>query len=236
MLKNRRNLKFADIQEKDSAKVSVDGIDTLTKDTVKEKLALLTLQKQLQLLKLREYLLLISFVVAGALGRVLMQALPSVEPLTFFAMLSGWLFGKRKGFLVGASSLYLSNFFVFGGQGPWTLAQALGFGIAGFAGGFLRKKAKMIECLTITVIATLTFEIILNVSSLVFIPTGIFMAFLLGLPFLLAHVVSNGIFSLLLPKIKSYIEKTGHFNEKDIYLKLMNKLRWRINKKIKNEA
>ena len=69
-----------------------------------------------------------------------MQAVPSAEPLTFFAILAGWLFGRNKGFLAGASSLYISNFFMFGGQGPWSIFQAVGFGIAGWLGGTLRKK------------------------------------------------------------------------------------------------
>lgn len=206
-----------------------EGIKSKEVNKSKEKLALLALQKQLQLLKMKELLVLISFVFAGVLGRVLMQPLPSVEPITFFAILAGWLFGSKKGFAVGASSLYMSNFFVFGGQGPWTLFQAVGFGIAGFFGGFLRKNSTIVECFLITLISTLLFEIIMNTSSLIFLPSSIFAAFLLGLPFLIIHALSNGAFSLLLPKIKSYIEKGGHFDEREIYIKLANKLRGRIN-------
>ena len=71
----------------------------------KQKLALFVLQKQLQILKQKELLLLIAFISAGVLGRILMQPLPSVEPLTFFAMLSGWLFGSKKGFITGADNI-----------------------------------------------------------------------------------------------------------------------------------
>ncbi len=191
----------------------------------KQKLALLALQKQMQVLKQRELLLLASFVLAGVLGRVLMQALPSVEPITFFAMLSGWLFGWKRGFITGASSLYLSNFFVFGGQGPWTLFQAAGFGIAGFLGGFLRKKAGILECLSLMLLSTLIFEIIMNTSSAVFLPLSLPILFFTALPFTLVHIISNSIFSTLLPRIKRYAEKKGKFDEREVYGMMKDKLR-----------
>jgi len=201
------------------------SIQVSQSDKAKEKLGLMVLQKQLQLLKMKEILVIIAFVFAGALGRVLMQPLPSVEPLTFFAILAGWLFGSRKGFITGASALYISNFFMFGGQGPWTLFQALGFGIAGFFGGSLRKKATILECLMITLISTLIFEIIMNASSLVFLPSNIFTAFLFALPFTIVHIISNVAFSALLPKIKSYIYHKGSFNEREICMEMFNRIK-----------
>jgi hypothetical protein len=207
------------------------GIKLNHSDRAKEKLGLLALQQQLQILKMKEILVIISFIFAGAWGRVLMQSLPSIEPLTFFAILAGWLFGSRKGFITGASALYISNFFMFGGQGPWTLFQAIGFGIAGLSGGFLRKNATIIECLMITLISTLIFEIIMNTSSLVFLPSNIFTAFLFALPFTIAHIVSNAAFSALLPKIKSYICYKGSFNEREICMEMFNKLKNISNRK-----
>ena len=191
----------------------------------KQRLGLFALQKQLQVLRLKEILVMAGFVSAAAFGRVLMQWLPSVEPLTFFAMLSGWLFGRKKGFAVGASSLYLSNFFVYGGQGPWTIFQALGFGIAGFAGGFLRKKATIFGCLIMAAIATLSFEIIVNFGSLVFLPSSIFTIFFLALPFSIVHLASNLAFSVFLPWLRRYVERTGRFNEKEICMELLHKMK-----------
>lgn len=191
----------------------------------RQRFALFALQKQLQLLKQKELLLIISFVSAGVLGRVLMQPLPSVEPVTFFAILAGWLFGRKKGFLTGASAAFLSNFFMFGGQGPWTLFQMAGFGAAGFLGGFLRNKAKIPECLMITAVATLFFEIIMNFSSLIFLPSNIFAAFFLAIPFMLVHLASNIVFSTLLPKVRQYIHEKGSFDEREICMEMLNKLK-----------
>ncbi len=196
-----------------------------TVEKSKQKLALLAIQKQMQVLRQRGVILLASFVFAGVIGRVLMQPLPSVEPITFFAVLSGWLFGKKKGFAVGASSLYLSNFFMLGGQGPWTLFQAAGFGIAGFLGGFLRKRAGVLECVSVMVLSTIIFEIIMNASSVIFLPLSIFTLFFTALPFTLVHIVSNSIFATLLPWTKGYVERKGNFNEREVYSMMRDKLK-----------
>jgi len=64
-----------------------------SKDSLNQKLSLHTIQRHLSLLKLEEFLLIISFITAGVLGRILLQGFPSVEPITFFAILAGSLFG-----------------------------------------------------------------------------------------------------------------------------------------------
>lgn len=196
-----------------------------SEQTVKQKLALAVMQQQLQLLKLKEYLILTGFIGGAVLLRVPMQALPSVEPLTFFALLAGWLFGKKKGAITGASSLYLSNFFVFGGHGPWTIFQAIGFGAAGFLGGFLRKKASIFETITIAVIATLIFEIVVNIGSVFVFPLGIFTLFLTALPFTLVHLVSNIIFASFLPWARKFVYKKGGFDERQIISNVVNRIR-----------
>jgi len=197
------------------------------KEKTKQKVALHALQKQLQLLKLREALILFSFVIGAGLLRVPMQAIPSAEPITFFALLAGWLFGKKKGFLVGAGALLTSNFFVFGGHGPWTIFQALGFGIAGFLGGFLREKSGYISTIVIAILATLAFEIVLNVSSLLVFPAG-FLVFITALPFTLIHLVSNVLFAFGLPKAKRLIYEKGQFNEKVVCHELIAQLKHNI--------
>ncbi len=206
-----------------------------------QKLALHAVQKQLQLLKLEEWLVIIGFVFGGAALRVPMQAIPSAEPITFFAILSGWLFGKKKGFLTGASAGYLSNFFMFGGQGPWTIFQMLAWGTAGFLGGFIKnikpKKSyfvywlkAIIPVFLIAIVSTLIFEIIMNISWVLFFPYSIFALFLSGLPFLFIHLISNIIFSLFLPFARKIIYEKGRFNE----IELCNSLINRVNSKFKH--
>ena len=195
------------------------------KSRAAQKVALHALQKQLQILKLKEYLLLIGFTLGGALLRIPMQEVPSAEPITFFALLAGWLFGKRKGFLVGATSGYISNFFMFGGQGPWTPFQMLGWGIAGYLGGFLKKDSKLLFVIGVTLIATLAFEIIMNSVTPLMTGGNIFLVFLLALPFTLVHIVSNLIFCLFLPKVKKLVLEKGGLDDKELCIDLINKLK-----------
>ncbi|MBU1854219.1 MAG: ECF transporter S component, partial [Nanoarchaeota archaeon] len=194
------------------------------KQDVKQKVALHALQKQLSVLKLREILILASFILGAGLLRIPMQSIPSAEPITFFALLAGWLFGRKKGFLVGAGALITSNFFVFGGHGPWTLFQALGFGMAGYMGGFLKDKSGYVSAAIIAVVATIVFELILNVSSMFIFPVG-FMVFLTALPFTIIHLVSNLLFSIGLPKARKLVHEKGEFNEKTICNELITKLK-----------
>ena len=192
-----------------------------------QKVALHAVQKQMQVLKLKQWLVIAGFVFGGAALRVPMQAVPSAEPITFFAILAGWLFGKKKGFITGAAAGYMSNFFMFGGQGPWSIFQVFAWGMAGFLGGFIRniKPSKnyfmywaraIVPVLLIGVISTLIFDVVMNVSWVLFMPYSILGLLLSGLPFLLIHLVSNVSFALLLPFARKVIYEKGKFNEMEI--------------------
>jgi uncharacterized membrane protein len=196
-----------------------------------QKMALHALQKQLQLIELKEWLYALGFIGIASLLRVPMQAIPNVEPLTFFAILAGWLFGWKKGFLVGASSLYISNFLVVGGQGPWTIFQVLGYGLAGFLGGFLRNKSTIFEVFLVTLIATLSLQLIFNVGWSFLIGFNILAAVLTGLIFTAVHVVSNLFFAAFLPIIRKFVNETGKFNEKELCRDLIAKLTDRMPKR-----
>jgi energy-coupling factor transport system substrate-specific component len=212
-----------DLQLKLKKKKKKEKQENKQDSSAAQRLAVRAVQKQVQLLNLKEVLLLIGFTIGAALLRIPMQVVPSAEPLTFFAILAGWLFGRSRGFAVGASSLFISNFFMFGGQGPWTIIQVLGFGIAGWLGGLLRKKASYLEVMAVVVMSTLVFEIIMNAFTPLMVGTSIFITFALALPFMAMHLVSNLIFSLGLPSAKKFVEEKGGFNEKEICVNILNK-------------
>jgi len=191
--------------------------------SLKQRLAQKALQKQLQVIELREWLVIVGFTLGAAALRVPMQVVPSAEPITFFALLAGWLFGKKKGFLVGAGALYASNFLVIGGQGLWTVFQALGFGLAGFLGGFLGRKAKKWQVFTVAMLGTFLFEAIVNLGSLLMWPFSIIGMLIGALPFLGIHLVSNAGFSLLLPRTRKFIEEKGEFDQKEVCKRLLSK-------------
>lgn len=71
----------------------------------------------------------------AAVGRVPFAALPNIQPTTFLVIISGYVFGPQVGFIVGSTAAVVSNFFL--GQGPWTPAQMLAWGLAGITAGWL---------------------------------------------------------------------------------------------------
>lgn len=192
-------------------------------DKTKERLALYALQKHRQMIMVKEMAFLMVFTFGSSMLRVPFQWIPSVEPLTFFAILSGWLFGSTRGFMVGASSLYLSNFLVFGGQGPWTVFQAIGFGAAGFLGGQLRRKARWWEIGVVTLVATLVFEALVNIGSLTFLPFPLFSLFITALPFTAIHLMSNIIFSFFIKPARDLSAKIGGLDERRVVAELMER-------------
>jgi energy-coupling factor transport system substrate-specific component len=73
----------------------------------------------------------------SAVARLPFAAIPSVQPCTFFIICSGYVFGPLAGFMVGAVTTLVSNFFL--GQGPWTPYQMLAWGLVGISAAYFRK-------------------------------------------------------------------------------------------------
>ncbi|WP_246187368.1 ECF transporter S component [Neomoorella glycerini] len=72
----------------------------------------------------------------AAVGRVPFAALPSIQPVTFLVINSGFVFGPGAGFMVGSTAALVSNFFL--GQGPWTPWQMFAWGLAGSSAGVVK--------------------------------------------------------------------------------------------------
>lgn len=76
--------------------------------------------------------------VMSALAVVSRQAflwLPFFKPILGIIMITGICMGPASGFLVGAVSAFVSNFYF--GQGPWTPWQMLAYGAGGFIAGLI---------------------------------------------------------------------------------------------------
>ena len=84
-------------------------------------------------------LVVISVLCAIAVaGRAAFFMLPQFKPVVALVIIAGVSFGGETGFLVGAVTGFVSNFFF--GQGPWTPWQMFAFGIIGFIAGIFFKK------------------------------------------------------------------------------------------------
>ena len=75
----------------------------------------------------------------SAVSRVPFAMIPNVQPCTYIIICSGYVFGPVAGFMVGAITALVSNFFL--GQGPWTLYQMFAWGLAGVSAAYLRRFA-----------------------------------------------------------------------------------------------
>lgn len=58
-------------------------------------------------------------------GRLIMQPIPNVQPVTAILIIITLCMGTLDGILVAIGSMFISNIFM--GMGPWTLAQILTF-------------------------------------------------------------------------------------------------------------
>jgi energy-coupling factor transport system substrate-specific component len=193
-----------------------------TKQKSDQKTIVITKQKFDQSIK-RKLMLGLALTGAGVAGRVAFQTLPSIEPLTPIAILTGFLLGPIAGFLSGVTGFFTSNFFVWGGQGPWTIFQTIGAGLAGLVGGFLgigkKTRAKII---TATIIGIISYEAVVTVGtgalmSLFSIP--IIPYILTSIPFMLIHLISSIGFSVGLYEFKDKLSKLtrGELIEKEIF-------------------
>lgn len=88
--------------------------------------------------KARDLTALAVMCAIAAVSRILFIWVPHFKPMTAVILITGAAFGPEAGFLAGAVSGFVSQFFF--GQGPWTPWQMFAFGTAGFLIGILCQK------------------------------------------------------------------------------------------------
>ena len=93
----------------------------------------------------RELTLVAVMAALAAASRVAFVFLPGFKPIIGIIMISGIAFGPESGFLIGAVSVFASNFFY--SQGPWTPWQMMAYGTAGLLAGllFCRRRKKLVR-------------------------------------------------------------------------------------------
>lgn len=158
----------------------------------------------------------------GILGRSAFQWLPSVEPIVPLAIAIGFFFGYKYALPAGMGAFYLSNFFVWGWQGPWTLFQVAGTGAAALAGHALgRLSQSKYSFFSAAVIGTVFYEILADLSWLwlfgFFGITSLQLAFVGSLPFSAIHIASSFGFAMV---IYAFKDKILELNREDILYEL----------------
>lgn len=86
----------------------------------------------------RELVLMATLTALVVASRSIAFMFPQLKPMMAIIILSGIALGGESGFMIGALSAFVSNFFF--GQGPWTPWQMFAFGLIGFLSGAIFSK------------------------------------------------------------------------------------------------
>ena len=70
-----------------------------------------------------------------SLSRFVFAALPHFKPVTALVIITAMYFGPQAGFVTGAMTAVISNFYF--GQGPWTPFQMFAWGLIGLIAGLI---------------------------------------------------------------------------------------------------
>lgn len=152
----------------------------------------------------RELVIISALCGIAVAGRVAFYMLPQIKPMLAVVVIAGACLGGETGFLVGALSAFLSNFFM--GQGPWTPWQMYALGIIGFLAGLIFKvlpKKRMPMCIFGGIASLIIYGGIMDPASVIIAQnnptTAMFIAaYASGIYFNLLHAAATVVFLMLI--------------------------------------
>lgn len=131
--------------------------------------------------------------------------IPLFKPITAVTVITAVYLGGEAGFLVGALSALLSNFYF--GQGPWTAFQMLAWGLIGLFAGYLSKPLKKNRALLILygALSGVAYSFIMDVWTVLwyngsFNSSLYLSALITAIPYTVIYTVSNIIFLCIIAK------------------------------------
>ena len=153
----------------------------------------------LKIIGTRRMVLVVVLTVMSVIGRFF----PIIKPVTALTIIAGMYLGSEAGFLVGAMSAVISNFFW--GQGPWTPFQMFAWGmiglLAGLFSGILRRNR--IVLYIAGAFSGVLFSMIMDIWTVLWYNNGFDLNLYLtaistAVPMTLVYAVSNVIFLIVL--------------------------------------
>ncbi len=138
-------------------------------------------------------------------GRFIFAAVPAFKPITAIVIITAVYLGGESGFLVGALSAFISNFYF--GQGPWTPFQMFTWGMIGLGAGLIAlplKKSKIVLSVY-GILAGVVYSLVMDLWTVLwyngtFSPELYVSSVAASMPFMLTYAVSNVVFLLLIAK------------------------------------
>lgn len=151
-------------------------------------------------------LILIAVMTAlSVVGRILFMPVPGFKPVTAMVVITAMYFGSEAGFMTGALSAVVSNFYF--GQGPWTPFQMFSWGFIGLIAGILSELLKRNKIIlgVYAVISGVMYSLLMDIWTVLW-ADGYFnisryiAAVISSVQFTIIYAVSNLIFLLLFSK------------------------------------
>lgn len=156
----------------------------------------------------RELMVIAVLAAIAVAGRSAFFMLPQFKPVVAIVIIAGVSLGAEAGFLVGAVTGFVSNFFF--GQGPWTPWQMFCFGMIGFLAGILFKKgwlqkSKLSLCVFGGLSTFLVYGGIINLGSLLMFTShfswkALAATYISGFWFDLVHAIATVFFLFILSR------------------------------------
>lgn len=153
----------------------------------------------------KRLIVLAVLVSLSVLGRFIFFVIPFFKPVTAMVVITAVYFGPEMGFLCGALSAVLSNFYF--GQGPWTPFQMFTWGLIGLIAGMLARRLVRSRALLAVfgVFAGILFSLVMDIWSVLWIDGSFNFARYLAaagtaLPVTAVYAVSNTVFLLFMLK------------------------------------
>ncbi len=133
-------------------------------------------------------------------GRVLLDPLPNIQPVTLIVLLSGIYYGAPRTVVLATSIALVSNIFL--GHGIWTLYQAVGWSLVGLLGSLLSGKLTISgeispsRVAALSVVAAFLFDWTVSLSALHTFGVDLFPIYIFsGIPFDVLHASGNVFFA-----------------------------------------
>jgi energy-coupling factor transport system substrate-specific component len=132
-------------------------------------------------------------------GRILLDPIPNIQPVTVIVLLVGIHFGATRSIIFATSIALVSNLFI--GHGLWTVYQATGWSMIGILGAiisskiYVNSKLSINPLMYIAALCGFVFDWIVSLSALHVINPDLFLLYILsGIPFDVLHAAGNMFF------------------------------------------
>lgn len=166
----------------------------------------------------REITLIASLIAIAAVSRAVFYLVPQVKPIAAVVAVSGVCLGAKRGYLIGAFSMFVSNFLF--GQGMWTPFQMVAMGFVGLIFGtvFSKIKANKINLAIVGFLCvTAVYGLIVDLSTVLMMSgdvniKSVLAVYSAGAPFNVIFGAVTAVFLFLFGE--AFIKKIDRINKK----------------------